>query len=34
MNIALIGATGQVGSRVLAELLLRNHTVRVWQEIT
>ncbi len=27
MNIALIGATGQVGSRVLAELLLRNHTV-------
>ena len=26
-NIALIGATGNIGSRVLAELLSRSHTV-------
>lgn len=27
MNVALIGATGNVGSRILAELLRREHTV-------
>lgn len=27
MNIALIGASGNVGSRILAELIRRNHTV-------
>ena len=27
MKVALIGATGNVGSRILAELLSRGHTV-------
>lgn len=31
MNIALIGATGFVGSALLEELLSRGHQVRAWQ---
>ncbi len=27
MNVALVGATGNIGSRVLAELLSRGHSV-------